>query len=210
MADKKQGVLFDAPERMRSADTNRDHAKSASRCPAVINLEARYFVIKCPFTMHIGFERDSEGKPHLKNKIGEKSPVRPNKLADLVTLVAEAEWRHRDRPTIQIKTPYIFIADQPVFLTQAPPFMHYLPAPWPGTLFGGRFPIHVWPRPLMWAFEWHDVSKDLVLRRGDPWFYAGFETLPGSPIYAFPVSKRSPSTAIWIVIFETLAKTLRK
>ena len=35
-----------------------------------------------------------------------------------------------------------------------------------------------WPRPLMWAFEWHDLSKDLVLSRGDPWFYVGFETVP--------------------------------
>ena len=30
----------------------------------------------------------------------------------------------------------------------------------------------------MWAFEWHDLSRDLILRRGDPWFYVGFETLP--------------------------------
>ena len=30
----------------------------------------------------------------------------------------------------------------------------------------------------MWAFEWHDTQKDLILKRGDPWFYVGFETLP--------------------------------
>ena len=178
LTEKKGAVLYDAPERIRSADMNREHAKSASRCPAVINMESRYFLIKCPFTMHLGFERGKDGKPRLTNRLGEKSPVRSNKLAQLVTLVAEPEWRYKDRPTLQIKTPYLFLADEPVYITQTAPFMHYLRQPWPGTLFGGRFPIHVWPRPLMWAFEWHDTSKDLILRRGDPWFYAGFETLP--------------------------------
>jgi hypothetical protein len=178
LADKKSGILYDDPERMRSVDMNRDHAKSASRCPAVINLESRYFVVKCPVSIHLGFERDATGKARLKNMMGERSPVRGGKLAQLVTLVAEPEWRYKDRPTIQIKTPYLFLADEPVYITQTPPFMHYLQAPWPGTLFGGRFPIHIWPRALMWAFEWHDLSKDLILRRGNPWFYVGFETLP--------------------------------
>ena len=178
LTESKVGVLYDDPERIRSVDMNRDHAKSASRCPAVLNLESRHFVIKCPFNIHLGFERGNDGKPRLKNKMGDRSPVRANKLGQLVTMMAEPEWRYKDRPTLQIKTPYLFLADEPVFISQLPPFMHYLPSPWPGTLFGGRFPIHVWPRPLMWAFEWHDLSKDLILRRGDPWFYVGFETLP--------------------------------
>jgi hypothetical protein len=48
----------------------------------------------------------------------------------------------------------------------------------PGTIFGGRFPIDVWPRPLMWAFEWHEPEKPIRLQRGDPLFYAMFETSP--------------------------------
>jgi hypothetical protein len=43
-------------------------------------------------------------------------------------------------------------------------------------MLGGRFPIHTWPRELVWAFEWHDVNTDLIIRRGDPWFYLSFET----------------------------------
>lgn len=183
LQEPKGGVLFDDPERFRSLDANREHAKSASRCPAVLNMEARYFVVKCPVTLHLSFERDPQGRPCLRNQLGDKSPLRGNKLAQFVNLVGEAEWRHKERPTLQIKTPYLFVCDEPAYLTQLPPFMHYLPAPWPGTLFGGRFPIHVWPRPLMWAFEWHDLSKDLILRRGDPWFYVGIETAaPDRPI----------------------------
>jgi hypothetical protein len=71
--------------------------------------------------------------------------------------------------------PYCFIADEPVYLTQLGCFAHYRADPLPGTIFGGRFPVHVWPRPLMWAFEWHDTGRDIVLKRGEPLFYVQFE-----------------------------------
>jgi hypothetical protein len=36
---------------------------------------------------------------------------------------------------------------------------------------------------MMWAFEWYDTSKELVLRRGEPWFYVRFETEdPSRPV----------------------------
>jgi hypothetical protein len=190
--DSKGGVLFDDPERLRSAGLNREHAKSASRCPAVINLESRYFVIKCPFDVHLRFERDKDGKPRLKNMAGEKSPVRSNKLGEAVRLVNEVEWRYADRPTLQIQTPYLFIADEPVFINQLPPFLDYLARPWPGTLFGGRFPVHIWPRPLMWAFEWHDTAKELILKRGDPWFYVNFETVPADRAVTLVKAEMTP------------------
>jgi hypothetical protein len=176
--EPKTSIIFDPPTRVRSVDMNKTHAKSASRCPAVINLESRYFEVKCPFDMALAFVRDDKGRAGLKNIAGEASPIRGNKLREAITLVDESEWRYKDRPTLQLKLPYIFICDEPVFLSQIAPFMHYSPTPWPGTIFGGRFPINVWPRPLMWAFEWHDIKKPLVLKRGEPLFYITFETWP--------------------------------
>lgn len=76
---------------------------------------------------------------------------------------------------MQILTPYVFLADEPVYLTQLPPFAHYREPQLPGTLIGGRVPIHIWPRRMMWAFEWYDTSKPIVLTRGEPWFYLRFE-----------------------------------
>jgi hypothetical protein len=29
---------------------------------------------------------------------------------------------------------------------------------------------------LLWAFEWFDTSKDLIVKRGDPWFYVMLES----------------------------------
>ncbi len=171
----KGGVLYDPPERVSFRDVNRTHAKSASRCPAVINLESRFFMLRCPFDMAIGFVRDKDGRPALVNRAGAASPIRTNKLNDVLTLVSEQEWRYPDRPTVQLKLPYVFVADEPVYLTQLDSFAHYRRNPLPGTIFGGRFPVNLWPRPLMWAFEWHEPQKDLVLRRGDPLFYVQFE-----------------------------------
>jgi hypothetical protein len=124
-----------------------------------------------------------DGKPTLRNLLGDASPVRPRALDSFLSLNKETEWRYPNRPTIQITLPYLFIADEPVYMSQLPPFLHLLDNPWPGTLFGGRFPIDVWPRVLTWAFEWHDISKPLVLKRGDPWFYVMFESnSPERPI----------------------------
>lgn len=171
----KGSILFDPPERLTSAPVGRTHAKSASRCPAVIQMESRYFVVKCPYDLHLGFGRDEKGQPHLINRAGAASPIRANKLREILALVPESEWRFADRPTIQLSLPYCFIADETVYLTQLDSFAHYRADPLPGTIFGGRFPINIWPRPLMWAFEWHDTRKDLILRRGEPLFYLQFE-----------------------------------
>lgn len=171
----KGAVMYDPPERIIFRQTNKTHSKSASRCPAVIQLESRYFMVKCPFDLHIGFARDDKGKPVLVNRAGTASSIRSNKLNEVLTLVSEAEWRYPDRPTIQLSLPYCFIADELVYITQLGTFAHYRKDPLPGTIFGGRFPLNVWPRPLMWAFEWHEPQKDIVLKRGEPLFYIQFE-----------------------------------
>jgi len=175
LTSDKGAVIFDPPQRLTSRQTNTGHAKSASRCPGVIQMESRYFVINCPYDLHIGFGRNNEGRAVLINRAGPSSSLRRNKISSVITLVNEEEWRYPDRPTVQVMLPYCFIADETLYLTQLGTFAHYRPDPLPGTIFGGRFPINIWPRPLMWAFEWHDTKKDLVLRRGEPLFYCQFE-----------------------------------
>ena len=183
LTSQKGAVLYDPPERLISRQMNKAHAKSASRCPAVIQMESRYFMVKCPFDLHIGFRRDEKGKGQLINRLGAASPIRANKLGTVLTLVSEQEWRYPDRPTVQLSLPYCFIADEPVWITQLGTFAHYRPDPLPGTIFGGRFPLSIWPRPLMWAFEWHDTTKDIILKRGEPLFYCQFESeSPDRPI----------------------------
>ena len=138
LTQDKGAVLYDPPERVLFRQTNKAHAKSASRCPAVIQMESRYFAVKCPFDLHIGFSRDDKGKAALVNRAGATSTIRGNKLGEVLTLVNEAEWRYPDRPTVQLATPYCFIADEMVYVTQLSAFMHYRRDPLPGTIFGGQ------------------------------------------------------------------------
>ena len=192
LTSDKGAVLYDPPERVSFRQTNRTHAKSAARCPGVIQLESRYFMVKCPFDIHVGFSRDDKGKAVLVNRAGGTSTIRSNKLGEVLSLVAEAEWRYPDRPTVQLALPYCFIADEMVYVTQLSAFMHYRPDPLPGTIFGGRFPLNIWPRPLMWAFEWHEPAKDLILKRGEPLFYVQFEADgPDRPIQVIE-AERTP------------------
>lgn len=186
----KNAVLYDPPQRLQSREMAKTHAKSASRCPAVIQMESRYFSVPCPFDLHLGFTRDDKGKPVFINRAGTASPIRASKLNEVMVMVNEAEWRYPDRPTIQMTLPYVFIADEPVYMTQLGAFAHYRKEPLPGTIFGGRFPISVWPRPLMWAFEWHEPARDIVLKRGEPLFYAHFEgSGPERPIQLVEAEK---------------------
>jgi hypothetical protein len=198
LTSDKGAVLYDAPERLSFRQMNRAHAKSASRCPAVIQMESRYFVVKCPYDMAIGFTRDDKGKGVLVNRAGAASPVRSSKLNNILTLVNEAEWRFPDRPTIQLSLPYCFIADETVYMTQLGTFAHYRREPLPGTIFGGRFPVNVWPRPLMWAFEWHEPDRDLILRRGEPLFYVQFEAEgPDRPVQVVE-AERTPELLAYL------------
>ncbi len=190
--DDTAAIIYPEPERLRSEPPNKSHAKSASRCPAILNLESRYFVVRCPFDLHLKFARDDDGKARLVNGLGDKSPVRVEKLAQHVLMTREPEWRFPDRPTLQLRLPYIFVADEPVYLSQIDAFAHYRSKPLPGTIFGGRFPIHIWPRPLVWAFEWHDVETEIVLKRNDPLFYVMFETLPQNRAVQLVEIERTP------------------
>ncbi len=198
LTSDKGAVMYDAPERVVSRQTSKTHAKSASRCPAVIQLESRYFMVKCPFDIHVGFGRDDKGKAHLVNRNGAASPIRSNKLGEILTLVNESEWRYPDRPTIQMVLPYCFIADEMVYVTQLSPFLHYRREPLPGTIFGGRFPVSIWPRPLMWAFEWHEPERDIVLKRGEPLFYCQFEAEGPDRSVQLVEAERTPELQAYI------------
>ncbi|WP_309665379.1 hypothetical protein [Tabrizicola sp.] len=198
LTSDKGAVLYDPPERLIQRPPNKAHAKSASRCPAVIQLESRYFMVKCPFDLHIGFKRDDKGKAVLVNRAGAASPVRGNKLGDVIVLMNEAEWRYPDRPTVQLLLPYCFIADEMVYLSQIGTFAHYRPDPLPGTIFGGRFPLTVWPRPLMWAFEWHAPDQDLILKRGEPLFYVQFEAVDPTRPVQLVEAERTPELVAYL------------
>jgi len=175
--------LWGTPKRVRTMERNAEHAKALNNCPGYLDYESRMFEVPCPVDLRVKFVRNLQGRMELVLPEGDASGVRASALSNLLMISPPNEWRHPDRPLIQLFTPYVFVADEPVWMTQLPPMQFFQADPWPGLMIGGRLPIHIWPRTMMWAFEWWDISRELVLKRGDPWFYVAFETSdPSRPV----------------------------
>jgi hypothetical protein len=172
---EKANFIWDAPRRLTRPTGRTDHAKGVSFCPAVVDHEARIFEVPCPIDIHLRYKPKGE-EPAVIMPEGDRSSISASHLNKMFVMMPPKKWRDPKRPIMQFMTPYVFLADEPVTINQLPPFYHYPANAWPGLLIGGRFPIDVWPRGLVWAFEWYDTSKDLIIKRGDPWFYAVFET----------------------------------
>lgn len=172
--DNATAIWFD-PQQFRREGAQAPSSKAVQNCPAVLDYDSRHFVVPCPVDLNLALARDKDGKIVLRNLDGAQSAVASSHLGKLVHLNSPSQWRHPERPIIQIGTPYRFVADEPCYLNQLPPFLHYRRDPWPGLMIGGRFQLDVWPRIMMWAFEWMEPQKPLVLRRGEPMFYVRFE-----------------------------------
>lgn len=185
------GFIYGAPRQVsrRSIEAQEahpehpQHPKGVNSCPAVVDTESRTFEVPCPIDVQLGLRRNDKGELNLVDLSGSKSTVNKKHLSNMVHLIGNQRWRSPDKPVVQISAPYRFIADEPVWMSQMPAFAHYRKEPLPGLPLGGRFPIHLWPRSLMWAFEWHEPNKPMVLRRGEPWFYVRFEASdPSRPV----------------------------
>ncbi len=173
---KKASVIWQPPTPFTRDERKAQSSKSVQYCPAAVDYDRRHFVVPCPIDLTLQFEKQADGQLKLIDANKEQSGVRGGALGDLLILHPPSEWRDPNRPVIQMIAPYVFVADDPCYLVQTPPFLHYFKTPRPGLQTGGRFPVHIWPRPLSWGFEWHDISQPLVLKRGEPWFYIRFET----------------------------------
>lgn len=172
---EKSGFIWEAPRPFRQDHPKAQSAKSATKCPGVIDIDARHFVVPCPFDLDLKLGRDDKGNLALQNAAGHEGAVRQSALEQMVVVHPRIEWRHPDRFLMQIATPYVFVTDDDVWLNLLPPFLDYRASAWPGIVVGGRLALRDWPRKIMWAFEWHDKDQNLVLKRGQPWFMVRFE-----------------------------------
>lgn len=148
--------------------------RAVQACPAVNEYERDLFVIRNPFDIRL---RCLKVEDRYDLHIVEKGTrIDEDLIPKFVFLMQPHIWRNSQRPVIQIKMPYFFLSDEPVYMTQLSPYMNDNIMDWPGLLIGGRFPINVWPRIMNWAFEWIDLETDLILRRGQPLCYLYFES----------------------------------
>ncbi|HEX4692914.1 hypothetical protein [Sphingomonas sp.] len=180
-------IIWDTPKPVRTESQSSD-PRSVGQCPSVLDFDRRHFVINCPIDVHLRLNL-TPGGMDITNVLADKSPIRADALQRWIVFQPRHEWRHPQRPVLQMLTSYVFVSDDPVYINQYPPILHYTPDR-PGIQIDGRFPIDIWPRALMWAFEWHDTAKDLILRRGEPLFYVRFEGPdPAAPVRLIAAKK---------------------
>lgn len=189
--DDTATVVWDAPTPVHFDHGKPTSSKSAQLCPAAIQFDRLHYAINCPVDLHLRLSANSDGQLQMTNVDGPMSTVRPSGLQKLIVMSPQHEWRHPQRPILQMVTPYVFLSDDPVYVNQFPPFLHYNKNRWPGVQICGRFPIDVWPRVHMWALEWHDMSADLILKRGEPLFYVRFETTDPSSLVRLVEAERT-------------------
>ena len=198
LKDDQAGMIWDTPVPISRDLPKPQTSKSVQTCPAVIQYDHLNYVINCPVNLHLRMVKTPEGLLQLQNVSGPMSDMRQTGFQKLIVMSPQSEWRHPMRPILQLATPFIFVSDDPVYVNQFPPFLHYPKNAWPGTQICGRFPIDIWPRIHMWALEWHDLSKDLILKRGEPLFYVRFETNdPSSAVRLFE-AERTPELLSYI------------
>ena len=184
---EKTSIIWDSPKPVRIESHSTD-PRSVGQCPSVLDFDRRHFAINCPIDVHLRLNMAGGGMD-ITNVLADKSPIRSDALQRWIVFQPRHEWRHPQRPVLQMLTSYVFVSDDPVYINQYPPILHYTPDR-PGTQISGRFPIDIWPRALQWAFEWHDTTKDLILRRGEPLFYVRFYVLdPSAPVRLIEAKK---------------------
>jgi hypothetical protein len=170
---EKTSIIWDSPRPVRIQSQSND-PRSVAQCPSVLDFDRRHFSVNCPIDLHLRVDLTAGGVD-VTNLLADKSPIRASALQQWIVFQPRHEWRHPQRPVLQMLTSYVFVSDDPVYINQYPPILDYTGDTRPGIQINGRFPIDIWPRALMWAFEWHDTTKDLILRRGEPLFYVRFE-----------------------------------
>ena len=94
----KTSIIYDAPKVVRQEITKNSSAKSVTQCPAVLDFDKRYFVVNSPIDLHMHWEV-KDGKRNIVNMLWEKSPIRPEALAQMVVIQPHEEWRHPNGPS---------------------------------------------------------------------------------------------------------------
>jgi hypothetical protein len=149
-------------------------AKSVQVCPAAVDFDARYYVANCPLDLKLEYIASSndQGEPKVLINGNKGSNFGLDKR---ITLLSMSQWRNSARPLLSVQTPWVFMSDDPVYINIFPPFMHFATPGLPGLVLNQRASLEQSPLNISWIFEWHEPSKPILIKKGDPWIYVHFE-----------------------------------
>ena len=131
-------------------------------CPAHANFLKNYWVIKSPFDLSVKYDRQTDSYQIDQTQ----------KFADDFLIPRGGEFTENDHALCSIHLSYLFVADEPVWISVLPPFLH---GDVPNTrLICGTYNIYNWQRPIDFSFEILDDKKPVDIKRGQPLMYVSF------------------------------------
>lgn len=170
-------VIFFPPEPLVWPSARGGSRDGVAGCPAIKDLTQRLWVVRSPYTFRLRvthFEA-GQGFRYVSERVGNERPIADALLNRVLQVQPIATWESPHRPVLQLRLPYIFLSDRSVYIEQLPAFMSDIGVRLPGLVYGGRFPIDVWPRRVNFAFQWVDLDRCVEIRRGEPLFYVRFQ-----------------------------------
>jgi hypothetical protein len=182
-------VVFDSPVPLKEVLPVEAARSPVATCPAIGGLRKRLYCLRAPFSFMVSLHRGLASSSLVLHQSA--SSIAAWKAREWIRLMQASEWPSRDRPVVQVFLPYTFVTDADLMVRQVPPHQHYFGQARPGIVLAGEFAFRNWPRPLSWAFEFHDASKPLRVRRGEPLCYVEFAAPEGESVHL----KRVPRTA---------------
>jgi hypothetical protein len=172
--DRDTGVgIYQAPIPVLKLLRSQRVDAGVGSCPAAIDFNIRTYTVLSPYTFRLRAvkQQDESYSFHI---VYPETHVSESVLKNELSFQPRSLWRDGRFPVLQLVLPYIFIANESVYINQIEPSRFNECKPW--SLIEGRFDISTWHRPVNWAIEWLDTSKDIVIKRGDPLFQVLFET----------------------------------
>lgn len=174
--DRDDGVaIYKSPtllSKLISSQKNKMKA-GVSQCPGVNDFNLRTFTILSPYSFRIRAIKNGNQLDFF--------PVYPdtepseNIIKNEITFQPRSLWRDSRYPILQLSLPYVFFANESVYINQLEPNRFIGDKNW--SLIQGRFDISTWQRPINWGIEWTDTNRDIYVKKGDPLCQVSFETL---------------------------------
>ena len=144
----------------------------ASLCPALQDAVENLYQIPSPFKFHMSCKLTKEGEASVT--LHQDSTLMNKTFDQMIQIHHSNEWGTPSRPLLQILTQILFVADEDVWMETFMPIFHYRNNPLPIRQAFGRYNICDWQRPISCAFEWVDISKEIIIEEGEPLFYVRF------------------------------------
>lgn len=144
-------------------------------CPAHVNYGKNSFIFKSPYDFKIFHNHEKFPYDPIQFDF-DKTSIKENIIWDIFHIYPESGWRNPNMPIVQMKINMAFLADEDIEIELKSPERSPKWTQMPGTYIDGSFNIYEWQRRISWGFEWHDTSKPIEVKRGDPLLEIKFNT----------------------------------